>query len=166
MLTVNSFPCSTKTRNEVMETRIGAKDQRSWNKIEFRRALIIHFISLARASDTRSIQRFSHAKNLMNLILFARRSVGAGGVQRLTYRANKFVQNSHPFVTRSHHALLNANAPLRNVAIQRPPKGQYYESSKCRPPKQPMETFRICEESGSAAYWYRKRLAIMSSNGP
>jgi hypothetical protein len=51
-----------------METSTGAQDQRSWNRIEFRRALIIHLISAARASVTRSIQRFSHAKNLMNLI--------------------------------------------------------------------------------------------------
>lgn len=29
MLTVSSFPCNTKTRNEVMETSTGAQDQRS-----------------------------------------------------------------------------------------------------------------------------------------
>ena len=68
MPTVNSFPCHTNARNEDMDTSTGAQDQRSWNRTEFRRALIIHLISVARASDTRSIQRFSQAKNLTNLI--------------------------------------------------------------------------------------------------
>ena len=62
-----------------METSTGAQDQSSWNMIELMRDLIIHFISVARASETRSIQRLSHAKNLMNLILARQRSMVAGG---------------------------------------------------------------------------------------
>ena len=65
--TVSSFPWYTYAKNEMIETRIGAVGHSIWNITELMRDLTIHFISTARASSARLIQRSSHAKNLMNL---------------------------------------------------------------------------------------------------
>lgn len=75
----------------------------------------------------------------MNLIFsYVAVKVGPSSVRQMTYGANKFVQYAHSLVARSHHALLNADATLRDEAIKWPPKGQYQESCECRPPKQTM----------------------------
>jgi hypothetical protein len=77
-------------------------------------------------------------------------------VRQITYGTNKFVQYAHSLVARRHHALLNADATLRDEAIKWPPKGQYQEPYECRPPEQTIIPPLVPAKNGSSDLHVKK----------
>lgn len=142
--TFKSFPRLIYTKNETIDTSIGAIVHIDCNITLLVRTLLIQPMCTSRISDTRRTQRSSQAKNLMGLICiddgFSFRLRRKAQCQ--TYSADKLVQDGHLFIPNAHRTLGNLRSSTGEEGIQWPADAKYSESHEGRPTHEPVEVRR------------------------